>query len=42
LTRGCAAAVRTLAIKDSDRRALVADIQLPIDAFGHNGPATNL
>jgi endonuclease/exonuclease/phosphatase (EEP) superfamily protein YafD len=30
LTRGCAAtAVRTLVIKDSDHRALVADIQLP-------------
>jgi hypothetical protein len=30
LTRGCAAtAVRTLGIKDSDHRALVADIQLP-------------
>jgi endonuclease/exonuclease/phosphatase (EEP) superfamily protein YafD len=30
LTRGCAAtAVRTLDIKDSDHRALVADIQLP-------------
>jgi hypothetical protein len=42
LTRGCAAAVRTPAIKDSDHRARVADIQLPIDAFGHNGPATNL
>jgi endonuclease/exonuclease/phosphatase (EEP) superfamily protein YafD len=30
LTRGCVAtAVRTLAIKDSDHRALLADIQLP-------------
>ena len=30
LTRGCVpTAVRTLAIKDSDHRALVADLQLP-------------
>lgn len=42
LTRGCfATAVRTLAIKDSDHRALVAELQLRIDASGHNGKVSN-